>query len=133
MWSLAVALKFVRIPRANVDPLHGPHHAAYQTPFEIASCVTEWPDPLSPAIFHVHEEAPQAVSQPLFWLSHTYWPPAIQCVGFAGSASNGATKRGFGSHGLGVYVYEKHDGEISRYAAVFPSDWPPLVVSAMSR
>src|SRR6266705_3638870 len=76
--------------------------------------------------------APQVVFQP--WVSsHTNWPPATHVVGFVWSASNGATNRGAGSHGLGVYVNAEHAGEISRYAGVVPSERPPFVVSAMSR
>src|SRR5262249_45997668 len=106
---------FVRMPRLNEAPLQGPHHAAYQTPFWIAGWVIDFPAPVSPTIFQSQAEALHRVSQPLFWLSQTYSPPAIQCVGFVGSASYGAMNRGVGSHGFGVYVNAVHDGEISVY------------------
>ena len=127
--------KFVRIPRAKPAELHGPHQAAYQVPFVTASCVVEWPAPVSPTIFQSHDDAPHVVSQPLFWLSHTNCPPAYQCVGDVASASNGAMKRAPGSHGLGVYVNAKHDGEISRkeFEPGAPLETPPFVVNAMSR
>src|SRR5436189_6184076 len=99
----------------------------------MASWVVVLPAPVSPTIFQSHDEAPHVVFQPLFWLSKTYCPPAIQCVGFAVSDSNGAMNRGFGSHGDGVYVNAPQAGEISRNASVVPSDRPPFVVSAMSR
>src|SRR5262245_36842789 len=85
----AVPPKLVRIPRAKPSELHGPHQAAYQTPFVPAICVVDRPMPVSPTIFQSQEEAPQVVLQPLFWLSQTNSPPAYQCVGFAASASNG--------------------------------------------
>ncbi len=53
--------------------------------------------------------------------------------GASGSARDGAMKRGFGSHGSGVYVNAKHEGVISVQATFVPSDRPAFVVSAMSR
>src|SRR6266704_1533408 len=104
---------FVRIPRWNPELLHGPHHAAYHVPFAIDSWVTEWPEPLLPTMCQSQDLEPQVVFQP--WVSsHTYWPPATHVVGFVWSASNGATNRGAGSHGLGVYVNAEQAGEISR-------------------
>src|SRR5512133_96899 len=85
--------KLVRIPRVKPAELQGPHQAAYQMLFVTATCVVEWPAPVSPTIFQSQDEAPHVVSQPLFWLSQTNSPPAIQCDGFVTSASNGAMKR----------------------------------------
>src|SRR6266540_7086870 len=104
------------MPRAKPAELHGPHHAAYQVPFDPAICVVERPAPVSPTIFQSQAVALHVVSQPLFWLSQTNRPPAYQCVGVVASGSNGAMNRGLGSHGLATYVNAKHDGEISRNA-----------------
>ena len=75
----------------------------------------------------------QVVFHPLPWLSQTIWPPATQWLMFVLSATNGAMKRGFGSHGLGAPSTLKQDGEI------VVNDWlpkvarPPLVVEYMFR
>src|SRR5881392_1585127 len=121
------------MPRAKPAALHGPHHATYVEPLTPIA-VIEWPAPVSWTIFQSHAVALQVVFQPLPWLSQTNSPPATQWAGFAASGSNGAMKRAFGSHGLGVYVKAKHDGLISRYAgSPAPVDLPPFVVSAISR
>src|SRR5947207_15757753 len=122
------------MPRAKPAALHGPHQATYVEPLTPIA-VIEWPAPVSWTIFQSHAVALQVVFQPLPWLSQTNSPPAIQWAGLAASGSNGAMKRAFGSHGLGVYVKAKHDGEISRNAFEpgAPLETPPFVVSAMSR
>src|SRR5206468_4027648 len=119
------------IPRAKPAELHGPHHAAYHVPLVMATCVMEWPAPLSPRICQSQEDAPQVVSQPFATppgsLIQTYRPPAIHRFGFARSASKGAMKRAPASHGFGVHVKAKHDGEISRneFDPGLPSETPP--------
>src|SRR5216683_4890924 len=77
--------------------------------------------------------AEQDVLQPLDWLSHTNSPPATQWLTLVMSALYGAMKRGFGSHGLETKIGFRQDGEIVEYAAVLPSDRPPLTVDAIER
>src|SRR5207248_9814773 len=59
--------------------------------------------------------------------------PATQWLMLWMSALNGATNRGFGSHGFDWKSGLRQDGEIVLWTSVWPSDRPPLVVEAMTR
>ena len=60
------------------------------------------PSPVSCTIFQSHAVLEQLVFQPLPLLSQANSPPATQWLMLWMSALNGATKRGFGSHGFEV-------------------------------